>query len=93
MTRHELIQRQQQLLTRSAELRAAIRVESGQLEKPLAVIDKARQSIHWLTQHPEWPLGAGVALLILKPRRALAWTGRIWWAWKTVKRVKKLIDT
>jgi hypothetical protein len=28
-------------------------------------------------------------LLILKPRRALAWTGKLWWLWKSARRLRR----
>jgi hypothetical protein len=83
MNPNELQLRQQRLLIRSTELRLQLRGQLQSLQAPAAVADQIKTSLVWLYQHPQWPAGVLALLLILKPRRALAWTGKLWWLWKS----------
>lgn len=84
----ELAARQQQLLIRSAELRVTLAHQSQTLQGPLALADQAVSSVHWLRSHPQWPLGALLLLAVIRPRRALAWAGRLWWGWGLYQRAR-----
>jgi len=35
--------------------------------------DRVREGVHWLARHPEWPLGAALLIVLLRPGRALRW--------------------
>lgn len=83
--------RREQLLVRSAELRLRLAQDGRALEAPLAMADTVRAGWHWLRAHPEWPAGAALALVLLKPRRALRWASRGWWAWRTWQRARRLL--
>lgn len=85
MNPNELQLRQQRLLIRSTELRLQLRGHLQSLQGPAAVADQAKAGMVWLYQHPQWPAGALALLLVLKPRRALAWTGKLWWLWKSAR--------
>ena len=89
----ELMVRQQQLLARSAQLRFTLAEQAQVLQRPLALLDQARHGLRWLQRNPQWPLGAVLVLLVLRPRRILLWTGRVWWAWGTFKRVRSWLAT
>lgn len=89
----KLIVRQQQLLARSAQLRFILAEQAQVLTRPLAVLDQARHSLGWIYRNPKWPLGALLVLLVLRPRRLLLWTGRVWWAWGIFKRVQNWVAT
>lgn len=84
----ELAARKQQLLIRSAELRVTLAHQSQTLQGPLAWADKAVSGTRWLRNHPQWPLGALLLLAVLRPRRALAWAGRLWWGWGLYQRAR-----
>ena len=84
----ELVLRRQQLLTRSAELRLALAVQTRVLRKPLGLVDRAREALQWLADHPAWPAGAALVLVLLRPRNALKWGGRVWWAWQSYKQAR-----
>ncbi len=88
MNKLELMQRQQALLLRSAELRRSLKEQAQVLRRPLALADAAQSGVQWLSRNPVWPLGAVTLLLVLRPKRALAWAGRAWWAWKAYQRVQ-----
>lgn len=93
MNPNELQLRQQRLLIRSTELRLQLRGHLQSLQRPAAVADQFKASLVWLYQHPQWPAGALALLLILKPRRALAWTGKLWWLWKSARLLRHWRET
>lgn len=84
----ELAARKQQLLIRSAELRVTLAHQSQTLQGPLAWADQAVNGTRWLRNHPQWSLGALLLLAVLRPRRALAWAGRLWWGWGLYQRAR-----
>lgn len=88
MNNDELVVRQQRLLVRSAQLRLVLADQAQVLRRPLAVVDRAQSGLQWLYRNPQWPLGALVLLLLVRPRRAIVWGGRLLWGWKTFKQTQ-----
>jgi hypothetical protein len=88
MNNDDLLLRQQRLLVRSAQLRLSLADQAQVFKKPMAVVDQVRNGLQWLYRNPEWPLGALVLLALLRPRRTLLWTGRLWWAWTAFNRAR-----
>lgn len=68
-----LIQRQQQLLLRSTELRVTLARQAQVLKAPLSVVDQLRSGVQWLRRHPAWPMAALGLLSLTRPRRLLRW--------------------
>lgn len=91
MNNDELVLRQQRLLVRSARLRLTLADQARVFKRPLTVADQAQASLRWLYRNPRWPLGALLVLFVLRPRRAILWGGRLWWAWRTFKRAQNWI--
>lgn len=91
MTAHarELAQRRERLLLRSTELRIELARQTGVLDGPLALADRAVAAVRWLRANPLYPAAGGVALLLLRPRRALRWATRAWWAWGLYQRAQR----
>lgn len=71
--REELLRRRERLLLRSAMLRQDWAMQVQGLRNPLGLADKAREAAQWLVQHPEWPIGAALLIVLLRPGRALRW--------------------
>ena len=88
MNNDDLVLRQKLLLARSAELRFTLADQAQVFKRPLTIADKAQDGLQWLFRHPVWPLGALIALVVLRPRRAILWSGRLWGAWKMFKRAR-----
>ena len=88
MNKNELVLRQQRLLLRSAQLRLTLADQAQVFKRPLAVADQAQANLQWLYRNPQWPLGALLVLVVLRPRRAILWGGRLWWALKTFNRAR-----
>lgn len=84
--------RQQLLLIRSTELRTSLSNSVQGLQRPAALLDQLNAGLVWLYQHPQWPAAGLALLLILKPRRFVAWTGKLWWLWKSARQLRSLRD-
>jgi hypothetical protein len=86
----ELQLKRERLLVRSAELRWAMGRQAQALATPLAIADQVQAGVGWLRRNPEWPLGALVVLVVLRPQRALRWAGRAWWSWRLWRKAARL---
>ncbi len=89
----ELVLRQQALLARSAQLRLNLADQLQIVKKPLALADRAQDSLQWLYRNPVWPIGALMLVLVLRPQRAMLWGSRLWLAWKSFDRARNWIAT
>ena len=90
LPREELMRRRERLLHRSAELRRVWRLQVQVLRKPLGVADRVRTGTHWLVQHPEWPLGAALLLVLLRPGRVLRWGALAMQGYGVYRRMQRL---
>ena len=89
--------RQQQLLSRSAQLRRQVAVNMAPWQLRLGQVDQVRAAVsngwQWLRAHPEVPAGAAALLLLLRPKRALSlawrWGRRGWLGWQIWSRVQR----
>ena len=86
-----LRQRQLALLLRSDVLRQRLGEQARGLQPSLAWADRAQAAWQWLRANPQWPLAGAVVLVVMRPRRALRWSTRMFWAWKAVRRVQALL--
>lgn len=87
----ELLRRRERLQLRSAILRQDWSQQVQVLRAPLGVADQARAATRWLVQHPEWPLGAAVLLLLLRPGRVLRWASYAWQGYGVYRRVQRVM--
>ena len=88
-----LRQRQLALQWRSDGLRQQLAEQSRMLQAPLAWVDRARSGWQWVQAHPQWPLAGAAAVLLLRPRRALRWGLRAWWAWQGLLRLQRKLTS
>lgn len=88
MNNDDLAVRQQRLLVRSAQLRLVLADQAQALRRPLALADRAQSGLRWLYHNPQWPLGALVLVILVRPRRAMVWGARLWWSWKSFKQAQ-----
>lgn len=79
--------RQRLLLARSDALRRSLASDLRALEQPLAWADQGLAAARWLRRHPGWPVGAAALLVALRPVRAWRWGRRLFFAWRTGRRV------
>ncbi len=91
--REELARRQQQLLSRSAGLRATLAHQARALRSPLTLIDQLRTGARWLRRHPVWPLAALAWLVLRPPRPMLRWLPPLFGAWQLFRRAGQWLDS
>ncbi len=92
MKKRDPAARQQHLLARSADLRVSIETQAQSLKKPLALVDKALAGAQWVSRNPVLPLGVGLVLAVVLPKRTmLIWGGRLWGVWAAYNRVRSVV--
>ena len=77
----------------SAHLRSRLADQAQVLRAPLALADRVRNAGAWLAAHPQWLLAAAGVLALLRPRRALAWSLKLWWGWRAWQQVQRFISS
>lgn len=90
---NELARRQQQLLVRSAVLRATMAHQAQALKPPLALADQVRAGVQWLRQHPLLPLAAVALLGLKRPQTILRWLPRLLGGWGLYQRGREWLDS
>ena len=89
--REELLRRRERLLLRSQTLRRDWAQQVQVLRAPLGVVDQARAATQWLVRHPEWPLGAVVLVVLLRPGRVLRWGSYALQGYGIYRRVQRVV--
>jgi hypothetical protein len=87
----ELLRRRESLMLRSATLRQDWAMQVQDLRKPLGLADKAREATQWLVRHPQWPIGAALLIVLLRPGRALRWASYGWQGYGVYRRVQRVM--
>ncbi len=90
-SRDELLRRREQLLLRSSVLRNDWSRQVQALRTPLHRADQVRDGAHWLLQHPEWPIGVALVILVLRPGRTMRWVGFALQGYGVYRRVQRLM--
>jgi len=90
--RLELALHKQRLQLRSAQLRTDFAADAVAFEPLFAAGDRVRSGVRWLRGHPEVAVGAGVALLVARPRALARWARRSLFAWQAVRRVRLWLE-
>jgi hypothetical protein len=81
--------RQQVLLLRSTELRGRLVADAAVLQPPLALADRVQEGWRWLRANPAAPVAALVVVAVLRPRRVWRWGWKLWWGWRTLRRLQR----
>ena len=85
--------RQQVLLLRSTELRGRLAADaSAVLRRPLAFADRVQEGWRWLRANPAAPIAAVVVVAVLRPRRVWRWGWKLWWGWRTLRRLQRRLQ-
>lgn len=82
--------RRGELVARSRALRERIAQEAQPLQRPLALVDRARDGLRWLMANPLWLVGIVAVSMVLRPRRAVGWAAKVWWGWRMWRRLQAL---
>lgn len=91
-SRDELLRRRGELIARSRQLRADWGQQAQGLRPTLAVADRARAGLQWLIDNPQWPIGAIVVLVVLRPRRVFRVAGLAWSGYGVYRRVRRVLN-
>ncbi len=82
----DILRERRRLQARGRELRARFTAHALELQRPLALVDRVQSGVRRVMARPAWSAGLAVtalgALLVLGPRRALAWGAKGWAAWR-----------
>jgi len=80
---NEIRARRARLMARAAVERERISVQLHAWQAPLALADKGFAAARYVRRNPQWIVAAAVLLVVLRPRRALAWARNGLIAWRT----------
>lgn len=84
--------RQQVLRLRSTELRGRLAADAAVLQPPLALADRVQEGWRWLRANPAAPVTALVVVAVLRPRRVWRWGWKLWWGWRTLRRLQRRLQ-
>jgi hypothetical protein len=84
--------RQQVLRLRSTELRGRLAADAAVLQPPLALADRVQEGWRWLRANPAAPVAALVVVAVLRPRRVWRWGWKLWWSWRTLRRLQRRLQ-
>lgn len=84
----EIMARKARLVGRISGQRAQIANEFATLMPLFSLADRGAAAVRTIRAHPEWIAIAACALVVLRPKRALAWARRGFGAWRTWKWAK-----
>lgn len=87
-----LLQRRAVLLARSGQSREQFGAVLDALERPAAIADQVRNLAWRIRLRPQWLLVPAAAIAVLRPRKALAWSLRLWGAWKVWRQVMAAVQ-
>lgn len=83
------------VLRRRAVLQARSRIERSRIAtqaagwlRPVGIADRASAVVRRLVSRPVWALVMAAALLLVKPRRVLSWSGPLLAAWRLWRGLK-----
>lgn len=86
--RLELALKKQRLQIASERLRSGFAQHAVGLMPAFTTVDHLAAAARWLRRHPQLVVAAGVALVVVRPRRAWRWGRRAfvgWQAWRKVR--------
>jgi hypothetical protein len=85
----ELAERRERLVALAASQRSEFSSNLAPLKIGCAIADKGIMAVRYLQQHPALVAG-GVGLLVaLRPRKAIGWLRRGWFAWRMVQKLRQ----
>ena len=80
--------RRADLIARAAVERERVSVQIDKWRSAFVLADRAVALARAIRGHPEWSVAAAVLIVVLRPRRALAWVRRgfaAWRAWRWIE--------
>jgi YqjK-like protein len=78
----QLQRRRERLVLMAAAQRDAVARDFRPLERPFALADSAVSAVQYLRAHPGFVVAGIAVVVVLRPRRAIAWVSRGIAAWR-----------
>lgn len=88
----ELALKKQRLQIASDTLRAEFGLYAAGLAPAFSGADYAVESVRWLRRNPQVAVAAGVALAVIRPKRAWRWARRAFVGWQVWRKLRDLVD-
>lgn len=83
----ELALRKQRLQLQSAALRADFAACAAAFAPAAGLVDRAREGLRWLRNHPGAVAALAATLVALRPRTVFRWTRRGLLAWQATRKL------
>lgn len=93
MTPIELALKKQRLQLQAAAQRVRILHAIESVSPAFGAADKVRTAVRWAKAHPEVIVGAGITLLVVRPRALFRWAKRGFFIWEGLRRLRGGIDS
>jgi len=88
----ELALKKQRLQIAGETLRAEFGLCAAGLAPAFSGADCALEGVRWLRRNPQLVVGAGVALAVVRPKRAWRWGRRAFVGWQLWRKLRDLLD-
>lgn len=88
----ELALKKQRLQIASDTLRAEFGLCAAGLEPAFSAADCAVEGARWLRRNPEVAVAAGVALVVIRPKRAWRWARRAFVGWQVWRKLSDFLE-
>ncbi len=85
----QIAEKRKKLVADAASQRSILGESMDQWRKPLSIADQGLQALRYVGSHPVLLVGAGVALVMFKPKRTFKWLKLGWAAWLILRRLRK----
>ena len=88
----ELALKKQRLQIASETLRAEFGLYAAGLAPAFSAADCAVEGARWLRRNPEVLIAAGVALVVIRPKRAWRWARRAFVGWQAWRKLRDFME-
>lgn len=88
----ELALKKQRLQIASETLRAEFGIYAAGLAPAFSSADKVVEGARWLRRNPELAVAAGVALAVIRPKRAWRWARRAFVGWQVWRKLSDFVE-
>jgi hypothetical protein len=89
----ELALKKQRLQLKAATQRQQVAHHLQIWSPAFGAADRVGTAMRWAKSHPEWLVGAGVILLVARPRAVLRWARRGFFFWQSLRRIRGAMDS
>ncbi len=79
------------LLARSGALRQRFGEEAQALQRPAALADAVRDQVHWWASRPLLLAALAAVPVVMRPRRLVNWSLKLWSGWRLWRRVQRFL--